>query len=562
VETRTGSSTRRSALLPRSRWARFALLLLVLFALLRSVLWASVQPAWFAPDEDYHWLYINYLVEEHAVPSLDKPFYTAELYKAALLTQQATYAVGPRTSYSGDPHAVLRHLGGSSAERKPALPKPRPVLHPPLYHLGGALVDLALSGKVSVTRMTGIRYYSAVLGALTIFFAWLLAAQVLAREWQQLAAAALVATQPILAFSASTITNDVAVAAVLTATLAWCAWMLRSPPAGRQGIGLGLLLAAALFTKATMISLVLIAAVTLLLLWRTYPSAGRELVRITLWAIALPVALVGWWYVRLVIVTGSVLGERGSLTSASGAHARGIAHVFSVAWQWLSDVYRSYWIDYNSFEVRHTDVWFWLPVVGIAIVAAGLVLFIRRCAGTLTSSKAPELRQVLMLALAALVLLIPPFALDVLRGVRGLPFTTEQGRFLTPAYPGLAVIAIIALRELAGRRQRIFPLAVALVVGAAFVLYLDTWIVWVLERFYGPIGGDWLRALGHASYDKPTFVTQTSLAVLLVAMVASFLAAYGVTVRGASGEHHEHRGPAPSESPGSQQLATHAAEGG
>ena len=52
----------RPRLLPSTRWARGALLLLIVFAFLRSVVWASVQPAFFAPDEDYHWLYINYLV--------------------------------------------------------------------------------------------------------------------------------------------------------------------------------------------------------------------------------------------------------------------------------------------------------------------------------------------------------------------------------------------------------------------------------------------------------------------------------------------------------------------
>src|SRR5918992_2173002 len=49
-------------LLPATRWGRAALLLLVLFALARSLMWASAQPGWLAPDEDYHWHYVEHLL--------------------------------------------------------------------------------------------------------------------------------------------------------------------------------------------------------------------------------------------------------------------------------------------------------------------------------------------------------------------------------------------------------------------------------------------------------------------------------------------------------------------
>lgn len=502
----------------------------MLFALLRSVVWASVQPAWLAPDEDYHWLYINYLKEKGTVPSLDKPFYDQEIFKGVVYTHQSVYLQGARTDYSGSPHAVLSKLGGPSSDREPAPPDPRPVLHPPGYYLGGLLVDSLLWSKVSVTRLTGIRYYSALLGAITVFFAWLLAAQVLAREWQQLAAAAIASTQPMMAFSASTITNDVGVAVALTATLAWCAWMLRGPPRARQGIGLGLLLAVAVMIKATLLSLVLVIAVVLALLWRMYPAQRRELRGLVMWTIGLPLVLAGWWYVRLVIVTGSILGERGSLTAGPGK-AVSLLHAPSIAWQWLGSVYRGYWFDYLGYEVRTEDVWFWLPLVGIVIVAAGFVLLIRRSRRTLTDPASPELRQVLLLTLPALLLLVPPWALDVLRGLKGLGFMENGGRFLVPAYPGLAVIAVLALRELTRSHRRAFPIAVATLVAAAFVSYWHTWIRWVLERYYGAIDGHWLRALLHASYDKPNFVTQNSLAVMLIVAVAAFVLAFAITIQ-------------------------------
>lgn len=553
----------RPALLPASSWAKVALLLLVLFALLRSVLWASVQPAWLAPDEDYHWLYINYLAEKHTVPDLNGPFYTGELYRGAYITRQGVYVQGPRSDYSGGPKALLPRLAGPRSERKPAPPRPRPVLHPPGYYLGGLAVDLALWPKVSVTRLTGIRYYSAFLGALTIFFAWLLAAQVLAREWQQLAAVAIAATQPILAFSASTITNDVGVAVTQTATLAWCVWMLRAPPRARQGIGLGLLMSLALFTKATNFSLVVVIAAMLWLLWRWHPTDRRELLGIVGWTVALPVVLVGWWYVYLLIKTHSILGETPSLTSG-GHHGPGVLHAPAIAAHWLSQVYRSYWFDYLSYEVHTGNVWFWLPLIGIGVVFAGvLVLLWRRWRGSGVRSS-PELGQVLLLTLAALVLVVPPFALDTYRAVRGLPFTAEQGRYLLPAYPGLAVIAVVALRELLVRHKRAFVAVIGALVAGAFVNYWHTWIVWVLERFYGPIHGHWLRALWHASFDKPTFVTQNSLAAVLLAALLSFAAAAVFTTVGAwpgrgSSQQGENGAPVDAEDRSKERLTPHPA---
>jgi hypothetical protein len=529
VDATVDSPRWRPALLPRSTWARVALLLLIVFALLRSVLWASVQPGWLAPDEDYHWLYVNYLVEKHTVPNLDKPFYTAELFNAVTLIHQGAYLVGPRTNYSGSPKAVLRRLGGS---REPAPPAPRPVLHPPGYYLPAAVLDKALWSKDAVTRLTGLRYYDALLGAFTIFFAWLLAAQILAREWQQLAAAALASLQPILAFSASTLTNDVGVALTLTATLAWCAWMLRGPPRARQGIGLGLLFGIALMVKATMLSLVIVIAAVLTALWFTFPDARREVKRMLGWTVAVPIVVAGWWYVILLVRTHSILGERGSLTAAHGAHGPGISHLPSIAWSWLTSVYRGYWFDYLTYEVRNQDIWFWLPAVGIVIVAVGFALLVARTRRTLIKPEGFELRSVLLITLAALLLLLPPWALDTLRGIRGLPFDTQQGRFLTPAYPGLAVIAVLSLRELTRGRNRAYPAAVGAFVAAAFVFYWHTWFVWVLERFYGAIDGHWLRALRHASYDKPAFITQSSLAAMLIAAILAFVAAYVVTLGG------------------------------
>lgn len=534
----------RPALLPASRWGKLTLLLLIVFALLRSVLWASVQPAWLAPDEDYHWLYVNYLVVKHRVPDIHKGDYTQELNASVQLTQQGVYLAGPRRSYTGSPHAVLRQLGHLS--RQPVPPPQRPVLEAPLYYVPAALVDKLLWSKVSVTRLTGIRYYSAVLGALTIYFAWLLAAQILAREWQQLAAAGLGALQAILAFSASTITNDVGVAVWLTATLAWCAWMLRGPPRSQQGIGLGVFVTLAVLTKATMLSLVIVVPVMFLLLWRTYPRARRELAGALAWAAGIPLVLAGWWYVYMYSATTSILGEGHAITPAAkptaAAHhaavvhtpagpslASALSHMPSAIWLWLQQVYRNYWFSYLFYEIHTGSIWFWLPLVGIAIVAAGFVLYLVRTRRTTFRPEGGPRRSVLLISLTAIILWLVPMWMDTWGLVHGRNFLLQQGRFMTPAYPGLAAIAVLAIGELTAHRRRAYPAAVAVFLLGAFVLYWHTFARWVLESFYGIANGHWFHELLLASYDKPTFITQYSLAAILLVALLSFAGAAALT---------------------------------
>jgi hypothetical protein len=521
-------------LLPRPRWAKVALLLLMLFTLSRSVLWASVQPGWLAPDEDYHYLYINYLVERHSFPNLNGPFTSQELAASVQLINQGAFLAGPVTRYSGPPHAVLDKLRGLS--RKPEPPPPRPVLEAPLYYIGGAIVDKIFWGHGSIARLTLLRYYSAMLGMLTIFFAWLLASQILEREWQQLAAAAVAALQIILAFSASIVSNDVSVAVTLTATLAWLAWMLRAPPRGRQGIGLGVLIAIALLTKTSQLALVVIVPVALLGMWRVYPDHKRELVGVLKWAVSIPVVCAGWWYVYMLIKTHSVLGEEGNVTSAatggSGAHGPGLSGLPHAAWLWFSTVYRNYWFNYLFYDVKANGMLFWLPLVGIGIVSVGLVLYLIRSRGTTFSESGARRRAVLLILWTCVVLVVPPMSLDWWRFIRGGEFLVAQGRFLTPAYPGLAVIAVIAMGELTRYGRRAWPIATALLVACSFCLYWATWLRWALEGFYGFADGHWLRLLYRASYFKPTWVTETSLAIMFAFAIVSFVYGFGITVVG------------------------------
>lgn len=506
----------RPRLLPKERWARIALVLIVLFTLIRGVLWASTQPAWFAPDEDYHWLYTEYLLIEKSWPHLDKPFATQELYFSAVATEQGQYYPGPRQVYNGDPRRSLRELERWPGLREATGEPPRQVLHPPLYHLGAALVDRLVTWELAPVRLTAIRYYSACLGALMVFLAWLLAAQVLERPWQQLAVPAIVATQPMLAFSSATVTNDILTACAFTAVLAWCAWLLRSRPDPRQGYGLGLLLGLALLSKSTGLVLLGIAALTLLLLWRTWPQLAGATRGLALRAGAVTAMVAGWWYVVLVSETGSLLGTEGPLATASLSPPIATARLWFVdlgaAWDWIRDAYSAYWVFQFPYEVGPLGGWELVPLGAAAVGLVGLFVLLKRTRGTVFDPGRPVLRQALVLGAAPVGVTVPFFLLDMKRNHEGLSFLVATGRFSLAAYAAVATLFVCGLCELSGGRSRVQFAVIGAAVALSFAYYVHTYAVWGLERYYGPLDG----VLSRAIWDKPRWVTEGFLEALIV----------------------------------------------
>jgi 4-amino-4-deoxy-L-arabinose transferase-like glycosyltransferase len=528
-------------LLPSSRWARVALLLLVVFVLARSLIWASAQPGWFAPDEDYHWHYVEHLLIDKEIPDLDEPFATEELYNAVVAVNHGHYTGGARTEYRGEPHALVREMRRRGGMREATGEPPRPVLHPPLYHLGAVVADRAVTWEAALTRLTAMRYWSALLGALGVWAAWLLAAQILAREWQQLAAASLVATQPIVAFSASTVTNDVLALLALTLVLAWCARALRRPPRVVDGALLGALLGFAVLTKATLLVTLPLAALTVVLSWRTFRISLPRLTRFTGLAALVLAAATGWWLRIILPETHSLLGARVAITSGPepGIPGTGLGF-FDAVQRWLRDVYATYWFDYLAYEVTRRDFWYFLPLVvggaGVLALVATVVAHRRR----LLDRDCATLRHVVVLVVAVVALVLPPMWFDVRAAMAGQAFSVIQGRFMAPAYPAAAVLFVLGLSHVLRGVRRGVPLAVGGVVALSFVNYAHTWTEWSLERFYGPVDGDWLAAFRRASWDKPEWIGPGWFATLAIVGVLAFVAGFVIVAVKARGRQPPH----------------------
>jgi hypothetical protein len=512
--------------LPASTWARWALLALVVFTLLRGGLWAVQQPFFWAPDEDYHFLYVEHLTTEGELPSPDRPLYPREYPLVIQAMKYDQYSSGPRTDFSGDPKASVERLQNlSDADREPRdIGRGVNVVHAPLYYAAGAAVNKVLGDASPFTRVAAVRWVSSVIGALAVFLAWLLFAQVFRREWLQLTGAALVALQPMIAFLSGIVSNDIAVTAAYTGALALLLFLLRTAPRTAQGAWVGGAIALALLVKSTALALLPLAVLAYAgqaLAWR---GRGRDVVRSALLACGIVAAIAGWWYVRSLIEYGSLTGAATDVVPAGEGEAATIGNIVSIAAEWTRLTYRTYWWHFYWWEAPRESVFFLLPYAVGAIGALGLVALFWRRRRTLLTGTDPLVRQAVLMIAAILILYLPPLATDILRRLNGEGFILVAGRFLLPAYPAAVALALIGLRELVPRRFFAWACGGLVAVSAAFV-----WTVWwdtYVHRYYGDAG--WGELFRRMSFDRPEFVTQTTLWIALAATVASFAAFAGV----------------------------------
>jgi hypothetical protein len=531
----------RPRFLPASSWARWALLALLVFTLLRGGIWAVTQPFFWAPDEDYHFLYVEHLTTQGSLPSPGKPLYPREYPLVTQAMKYDQYSSGPRSDFSGDPKASVRRLEDlSDADREPRdIGRGVNVVHAPLYYVTGAIVNKALGGASPFTRVMAVRWVSTLFGVLAVFFAWLLFAQVFRREWLQLVGAGLVTLQPMIAFLSGIVSNDIAVTAGYTGALALLLFLLRSSPRAAQGAWVGGAIALALLVKSTALALLPLAALAYAGQWLAWRGRGREVLRSALIACGIVAAVAGWWYVRSLIDYGSVTGAATEVVPSGKGEAATIGNIISIASEWTRFTYRTYWWHFYWWEADRQSIFFLVPYIVGAIGALGVVVMFWKRRRTLWTGTDPLARQAILMIAAVLILYVPPLATDVLRRLNGEGFILVAGRFLLPAYPAAVALLLIGVRQLAPRRFLAWACGALVAISAAFI-----WTVWwdnYVHRYYGEAG--WGELFRRMSFDRPEFVTQATLWIALIGTLAAFAAFVGVLVSRAARDRRPPAGP-------------------
>jgi len=246
-----------------SRLARVLLLLLVIVALARGLLYLAVVPPWQHYDEPTHFEYVRLVAERGRLPQPGD--YDLEMRRAIADSMQAA---GFWELTGGQPPDLASdaapEIGYSELE------------HPPLYYAALALPQRLLNLDSVEAQLTLARLSSVLLYAVVVVAAYGLAAELFpGRQGLSLAVAGFVAFLPPLADLMSSVNNDAGAVAVSSLFL-WSSVRLlrRGLSPARAGVTL-LLAAACVMTKSTAgsIAVVVLFALGLALLprpWRRW----------------------------------------------------------------------------------------------------------------------------------------------------------------------------------------------------------------------------------------------------------------------------------------------------
>jgi hypothetical protein len=463
-------------------------------AALNFACWALITPSFQAPDEVDHFAYTQSLVERGEAPSRNPGSPLARWSSAeSLALEDMSFFTDHQVGDTKPPWVPLQE---HRYHAQVAALRPRSddgggnetaATHGPIYYAALAPA-YAIAGSSPFSQLTLMRLTSALIGALTVLFTFLLARELApGRPWLAVLAALLVAYQPMYGFISGVVNNDVGVNAGAAALELLMIRALRRGVTLPWGLLTGGLLLALPLVKGTAYSLYPVAGVAFLAaLWRHHRrcrheggAAGR---RPASRASRSQSTAAGWVGVALGAAVvyelsahyanafepsggGTVAAANASVANEALAHPLGyLGYLWEVFLPRLSFMAPHFeglgWPAYTIFVKRGWGAFGWYDVffpkwVFVAILLAMLLVPLL---GVLAARV--EWQFVRRNLLEAAILLLTPIA--VVAGFEAAFYTTgsrpllaEFGRYAFPAIGPLAVLVVAALHALGRRRALI-----------------------------------------------------------------------------------------------------------
>ncbi|MFQ6000711.1 MAG: DUF2142 domain-containing protein [Anaerolineae bacterium] len=462
------------------------LLALVLFALLRGVVYASVIPPWQAPDEFRHFEYARLIAEYRRPVTYADLSPQLEEEIIASLSEFDYWKFGYSTfpfDESNPPRRFVDFVAPVIAHS---------LYQPPLYYLLGASVILPLLREDVVLQMYAVRLASLFLGALTVIIAFLVAGEIFPDDlFLKIGAPAFVALLPMHAFIAASVNNEVLAEFVTSLLFLLLVRGLIKGWSWPEITLVPVLVILAWYTKRTALVTFPLVLATLPLWW----ASRRQKVE-RRWLLGIPGGLAAAITV-LIIAAASLHPFLTQLSPKAIGYLVWPEDIFAfildrerlspealrLYGEFLRTLLESFWARFGWMNVPLGEGWYLSIAIVCLLSLAGLVLFgIRVIQGR--NRLSPSQVAALLLFLLGVVLQLGIVVVGQLRVREAIvPGSLPQGRYLFPVIVPLATLFMLGLRELVSPRHRQGLLTASL---AGFLLLLDvaSLLFYILPFYY------------------------------------------------------------------------------
>jgi hypothetical protein len=507
---------------------------------LRSVFYCTVFPMWEGFDEYSHFAVIQHIFFHRDIPDARTANSSRETAGSLVLVPV------PWLIHDND-HGLLSYEGywrlprtervdriqkletlpsaWAAEDADPKLPLYE-AQQPPLYYWLLMPFYWILKSAPLPTRVWALRCLTALVASLVIPVGFATAQRVLSNDGAALGTALVIASMPQLMIDACRISNEGLSIAVGSVAILVAVRLYDSKPSIAMGGLLGLSLGATLLTKAYFLALLPWGAFVLLnALRRSRPerrAAARQLVA----AVAAFSATCAWFYIRTLVLTGTITGEQTDLAAQASTLSLTDA-LGKIPWSRVFDfIAVSYiWLGNWSFLVVRT--WMYRLIELVALL--GFVAVVSQISWE--RSSLPKPTRLLALGLPCLLLLLG-LCYHASEGFRSSGKAGTMGYYLYSLVVPEAILLVVGLSRLLPRRWMLLPIPILVTIFVALEQF-GTWFL-LLPYYTGFIQHD---ATGHlpalrisqlgGSVDgslferllvnKPSSITLHSLAILTTA---------------------------------------------
>lgn len=438
-------------------------LLVALFSILGTI-YSLVVPLFEAPDEVWHFRFVQALVEQRALPVQPvegQDIWLRESGQPPLYHVLAALLVAPLDT-SDFPGFVRFNVAHPAITAGSTSRSPNVFIH---------TVHEAFPYQGAVLAAHMARLLSVLWGAGTIVGVYLVASEVRpGRPGAAYMAAALAALNPRFIFTSGTVNNDAAAACLSTLVL-WLAIRVAQRQAGGASTGaLGVLLGLSLLSKVSALALLPLVALAFGWAWWRDRGARSWLLRGGI-VFGLAALVAGWWFVRNGLLYGDPLGWSAWLSGA-GVQRIGLAELG----RQLGRVGSSFWSPYDGLFPRPV---LWALALLLALAAAGWARGAVRPAALRRLLDGERGEVGLLLAGAWLILLFASL-------VRYMIVTpADQGRLLFPGIAAACLLLIVGWELVVPRRWA--PAAGRAAGGGLLALSIACPFLGIAPRFALPL---------------------------------------------------------------------------